>query len=260
MPFRAMIVSMLLVGACHGVSSAGETTTLGRFDHIDIPEFLHEVHFHPVSRSRVCRQGQKSSCQSRPMALEEVNEEEIFLDSAVPYSVIRTSLSQSQRVILKNEFLNIEIYVDRVHRNFEAGIIEIFDQSLALETGQDDSPIVLECHCDDREPRAYSYALGNRWGNMVEASLDNIAGQSSHVELVNHGNEYGICHGELGDCRDGSRLQATFKFLAIREPQSGCLIRLRLPIQKTHRQIVFEEHPLFLQEIHVAGTRAKRVP
>ena len=259
MLFRIIGGLVLLTGTFHNMGLAEEVARSMHFNRFEQSMFLHEVHFRSSANAVACQEERKSYCQSKMLGQELVEDEEIKLASTAPYSVVRTSLGQQKRKYLTEPFLNIEIYVDRVHRNFEAEILEIFNQSLVLETGQDATPIVLECHCDDREPLAYSYILGHRWGKMVQASLHNIAGQAPDIELVNHGNAYGICDGELGECQEGSRLKATFKFLAIRESRSGCLIRLRLPIERIHRQTVFEEHHLFLQEIHVAGTNLKRV-
>ena len=205
--------------------------------------------------SVVCSEKQKSDCQSPPLSVELVERDEVFYGTTSPYSLVRTSFSQPQK-----EFLTIEIYVDREHRNFQDEIIEIFDQSLVLQTWQGGVPIVLECHCDDREPMAYSFILGHLWGKRAKAYLQNLAIHSARVELLNYGNEYGMCESHSGECQDGSRLQAAFRFLAIGKSHSGCLIRLKLPSQRTHRQMVFKEHPLFLQEIHVAGVWSRRVP
>lgn len=253
MQFRIIIVCVLLVGSFITVVYAGEAAISVQFHQFEESEFVHDIHFHPASTPIVCQQTKKSHCQSKPLALEVIDQEEIVVDSIVPYSIVRTSLAQSERTFAKKAFLNIEIYVDRIHRNFEAEILEIFEKSLAFERGQDGTPIRLECHCDDREPQAYSFVLGQRWGNMIQASLHNLTGHSPDIELLNYGKEYDICDQKFGDCQEGSRLQSTFEFLAIREPHSGCLIRLRIPAQNNLRQVVFEEHPLFLQEIHVAG-------
>ena len=260
MLFRIIGGLVLLMGTFHSVGFAEEAAKSMDFNRFEQSTFLHEVHFRSSAKVVECQEGRKSHCQANMLRQELVEDEEIKFDSTVSYSVVRTSLGQQQRKYVTEPFLNIEIYVDRVHRNFEAEILEIFNQSLLLESEQDATPIVLECHCDDREPLAYSYILGHRWGGMVQASLHNIAGQTPDIELVNHGNAYGVCDGELGKCQEGSRLQATFKFLAIRESRSGCLIRLRLPIERIHRQTVFEAHPLFLQEIHIAGTNLKEMP
>lgn len=260
MVFRIVGGFVLFIGISQHVGYADEFDTIRHLKQFEQSAFLHEVHFHSSSDLLECHQEQKSHCQSKLLVYEFVEEEEIYFPSTSRYSLLRESLVSPHMKFLNKKFLNLEIYVDRMHRNFEAEILEIFNQSLEPETQQNDAPILLECHCDDREPSAYGYALGHWWGKMVQASLDNIAGESLDIEFVNHGNTYGVCDGELEDCQEESRLQATFKFLAIREPRSGCLIRLRLPIESNHRQTVFEEHPLFLQEIHVAGTNLKEMP
>ncbi len=260
MPFHIIIASVLLVGIFKNVGYAGEVDASMQFNQFEESIFVHEMHVHPSSSLVECQQEQKHRCQSKFLAQELVEKEVIYFPSTSPYSLMQTSLVHMRRKSLDKEFLNIEIYVDRVHRNFEAEILEIFDQSLALEAELDGMPIVLECHCDDREPLAYSYTLGHRWGKLIQTSLRDIAGHEPGVALVNYGNEYGICENGLGECQEGNQLRGTFKFLAIREPRSGCLIRFRLPAQRNLRQEVYKEHPLFLQEIHVAGARPKLVP
>ncbi len=260
MLFRILITYALLVGTLQSVGYAGEAATSIDFNQFEQATFLHEVHFHPSSNVVECQEEQKSDCQSKFLLQELVEEEKISLSSTSSYSLLRTSLVQPQGKFLNKEFLKIEIYVDRVHRNFEAEILEIFDQSLVLETEQSGTPIMLECYCDDRGPHAYSFILGHRWGSMIESSLHNLASHSPAVELVNYGKEFDLCDKNMGDCQEGSRLQATFRFLAIRESRSGCLIRLRLPVQRNIRQMVLVDHPLFLQEIHVAGTKFKSMP
>lgn len=255
-----IIVFILLVGFSQHVGYAEEVVTLRHLNQFELSTFLHEVYFHPSSNLVGCHEEQKSYCQSKLLVHELVEEEEIYFPSASPDSLLRTSLVHPYLKFVNKDFLNVEIYVDRVHQNFEPEILQIFYQSLVLETEQDGTPIVVECHCDDREPLAYSYTLGHRWGKMIQGALNNTATHPVRVELVNYGNEYGICDGDLGECQKESRLHATFKFLAIREPQSGCLIRLRLPVQRNIREMVFEDHPLFLQEIHMAGARTKLDP
>ncbi len=260
MLYRMIGGLILLIGTFQHVGYAEEIAALRHLNQYEQSTFLHEVYFHPSSNLVECHEEQKSNCQSKLLVQELVEEEDIYFPSASSYSVLRASLIHPQMKFLNKDFLNVEIYVDRVHRNFEPEILEIFDHSLVLERAQGGTPIVIECHCDDREPHAYSYILGHRWGGMAQASLQNIAVHPARVELVNHGSEYGICDDKLEECQEGSRLQATFKFLAIREPRSGCLIRLRLPVQRNLRELLFEDHPLFLQEIHVAGTNFKYMP
>ncbi len=248
-----IIMSVFLVERFSGVGYAQETVTSLHENQIRNASFSYENGSSLSLRDVVCSQKRKSNCQSKPLGRERVDSEEIFHEVTSPYSLVKASLAQDQK-----EFLNIEIYVDRKHRNFEAEIVEIFNQSLVQQAWQEGRAIVLVCHCDDREPEAYSYILGHRWGKRAQAYLHNLSIHPSSVELVNYGNTYDICDSDWGDCQQGSRLQTTFRFLAIRDPHAGCLIQLKLPTQRNHRQVLFKEHPLFLQEIHVAGAWSGR--
>ncbi len=198
----------------------------------------------------VCSVEKKTNCTSRPLLAEHVRSEEVLKKVPTSTLLVKTSLYNRQS---QNNFLTPEIYVDRQHRNFQDEILEIFDQSLVVQDWEGGTPILLECHCDDREPLAYSLVLGHRWGKRAKAYLLNLGGQLPQIELMNYGSAFDVCDRNWGECQEGSRLQATFRFLAIREPNSGCLIRLQLPTQLNHRERVVEKYPLFLQEIHVAG-------
>ncbi|MDH5774878.1 MAG: hypothetical protein OEZ57_08175 [Nitrospirota bacterium] len=206
----------------------------------------------PLSFSAaLCRVTRKTQCQSRPFSVEQVQEEKVFYESKLPYPLMRISFPQS-----KTEFLNIEIYVDRHHRNFQDEIIEIFDQSLLLQTWQEEVPIGMECFCDDRETLAYSFILGHSLGKRASTYLKNLAEYPPWIELSNYGKEYRSCQDNLGDCQDSSRLQAAFRFLAIRQSNSGCLLRLKVPGSSRNQRTLFNEHPTFLREIHVAGAKS----
>lgn len=244
--------SVLVVLPSHDVGYAQESnfpSLSGRLK--NIPKATREE-IHPSNKAMVCSATQKSHCQSRQLQIDQIKEDELFQDTPYPNFLVKTAYPPRQQ-----EFLTVEIYVDREHRNFQDEIIEIFDQSLELQVGQDGVPLHLECHCDDREPLAYSYILGHRWGERAKAYLENLAIQPTKVEFSNFGNDPGICETHEDDCQDESRIKAAFRFLAIGKSHSGCLIRLQLPTQRNLREMVLKEHPLFLQEIHVAGAWAR---
>ena len=218
------------------------------------PIFSDELNLHPSFSSVVCSQKQKTDCQSKPLSVEKVKLDELVYGSMSPYSLMTTSLPPPQK-----EFLNIEIYVDRQHRNFQDEIIEIFDQSVVRQNWQKGVPILMECYCDDRETLAYSFILGHNWGKRAKAYLQNLAVYPPRVDVFNYGKEYGSCPSHSGECQDADRLQAAFRFLAIGKSHSGCLLRLKLPSQIKNRRVLFEEHPTFLQKIHVAGVWSRQI-
>ncbi len=203
----------------------------------------------------VCNNRQKTDCLSQPLLVEELHQEEWALGPQSLQHFVKASFSPIQK-----EFLTLQIYVDRQHRKFEEEIIEIFDQSINLETQQVGDPIQVECHCDDRESLAYSFILGHRWGKRVKAYLKNLAEHPLDVELTNYGKGVGACTSASDGCQHARQLRTTFRFLAIRESHAGCILGLKLPIRNVQRKVLFEEHPLFLQEIHVAGVTFNPIP
>ena len=209
--------------------------------------------FNPV----VCTQKQKSACQSKPLSVEQVKLEELFYGPTSSSPLVWASFKQTENKQTEKEFLNIEIYVDRQHRNFQDEIIEIFDQSLVQQTWEEGDPIGMECYCDDRETLAYSFILGYIWGERTQAYLKNLSIETPRIDLSNYGNTSRRCQNNIGECQDRDRLQAAFRFLAIGRSHSGCLIRLTLSSLLTHRSVLLEKHPTFLQKIHVAGTKPR---
>ncbi len=210
---------------------------------------------HPSSYPVVCTQRRKSHCQSKPLV-----EEQIELADRVNQTTLSPSSTKTSFVQEKNEFLDIEIYVDRQHRNFQDEIIEIFDQSLLTQTWQDRVPIAMECYCDHRETLAYSFILGHAWSKRAKHYLQNLASQTPRIHVLNYGKGYTLCHRHSGKCQDVDRLQTAFRFLAIGKSEAGCLIRLKLPSSMSQQRMVLKEHPLFLQKIHVAGVWSRQTP
>ena len=245
-------MSLFLVDRFSGVGYAQETVTSLHENQIRNANFSYKNDSPPSLSDAVCSQKKKSDCQSKPLSVEKIKLDELVFASMAPYSLVRTSLKQAE-----NEFLNVEIYVDRQHRNFQDEIIEILDQSLVLQAWQEEVSIGMECYCDDRETLAYSFILGHIWGKRTQAYLENLAIDTPRIDLSNYGKTARLCQNNFGECQDGVRLQAAFRFLAIGQSHSGCLIRLKLPSPPSHRRVLLDEHPTFLQKIHVAGARLR---
>ncbi len=251
-----MITVLLLDGTFHSVGYAEEPALALHSHQSGKPVFPHESILNPSFSPVVCSLKQKTDCQSKPLSIEKVELEELFYESTSSSSLVRTSFIQTEKNHPEKGFLNIEIYVDQQHRNFQDEILEIFDQSLVLQTWQGGVPIFLECYCDDRESLAYSFILGHIWGKRTQGYLENLAIETPWIEVSNYGKTYRRCQNNFGECQDVGRLRSAFRFLAIGQSHSGCLIRLKLPSNMNHRRMVLKEHPLFLQKIHVAGVSA----
>lgn len=254
-----MITCLLLVERFTGLGYAQETVISLNQSQMRNPSLSSKKDSSPSFNPVVCTQKQKSDCQSKPLSVEHIKLEKLFYGSTSSSPLVWTSFSQTENKQTEKEFLNIDIYVDRQHRNFQDEIIEIFDHSLVRQTWQEGIPIVMECYCDDRETLAYSFILGHNWGGRAKVYLQNLAVHPPPVDLFNFGKENGSCLDHSGECQDTDRLRAAFRFLAIGRSHSGCLIRLKLPSQVNNRKMLFEAHPTFLQKIHVAGVWSRRM-
>lgn len=197
----------------------------------------------------LCTLQKKTFCHSSRL-LEEQIEPEIVATESASYqpNVKGTSSPELEQTLLVN------IYVDQRHRNFQEDIVEIFEQSLLYQKQHSQVSISVKCLCDDRETNAYGFVLGKRWGERTKDYLQALAFHPSHIEVINYGLEKPTCSTTPRLCHEEEeRRKAAFRFLAINESQSGCLLQLNLNGITQNALSLSKSHPLFLQKIHVAG-------
>ena len=147
-----------------------------------------------------------------------------------------------------------EIYFDSKRYFLKREAAKIIEESATLLEKDGTRKIHIEAFCDKRGTAAYGLALGIHRAFSVARYFQNLEIPSSRIFVSSFGPHQPRCRASSTTCwQESLRIDHTFRLLAMRRPQSGCLTRLRLNLGRTDRSAL--EHTTrqpFLQRIHLA--------
>lgn len=122
-----------------------------------------------------------------------------------------------------------DLYFDYHRVRLGSDIIEALDASVDTVPPGEVQLIYLEAYCDQRGGMAYSLALASRRMELVRKYFLDLGVPPHRVQAVNYGSSWVACQGSNIQCQESNaRIQSTFKFFAILEPQFGCLTRIKV--------------------------------
>jgi len=161
-----------------------------------------------------------------------------------------------RRTASKTQVLG-DIYFDAKRYFLKRDAAHIIEESASLLHKEKRRKIHIEAYCDTRGSMAYGHALGTQRAYDVFRYFQHLGISSSQIAMVSFGSHPPHCHVRSTACwQETRRIKHAFQLLAMHQPQSGCIIRLRLEREAEHhlalKPTTFQP---FLQRIHLAETR-----
>ena len=122
-----------------------------------------------------------------------------------------------------------DLYFDSDRVRLGHDLIDVLHTSVdALPAGRE-RRVYLEAYCDERGGMAYSLALAARRMELVKIYFLDLGVPPHKLQTVNYGPLRPACEESTGRCQESNvKIQSTFKFFAILEPQFGCLTRIKV--------------------------------